>query len=122
MMRVVPPPDSVTVPPPSITRSPCLSAPATLLITSAAVSVMVAGSGPQANVTTPPFATAAASAASVQLPGVPVPTTVVGCDVSTSLPSAGIAHVTGGRVTGPASGISDASTALPLLPPPHAAP
>jgi hypothetical protein len=39
------------------------------------VTVMVTGLGPQLNVTLPPPASAASNAASVQLAGVPVPTT-----------------------------------------------
>jgi hypothetical protein len=40
--------------------------------------LIVTGSGPQSKVTTPPGATALRSAASVQDPGVPFPTTVPG--------------------------------------------
>jgi hypothetical protein len=49
-----------------------------------AVTGMVTGSGPQSNVMMPPFVTAVFSAAKVQDAGVPVPTTVVGDEVSTS--------------------------------------
>jgi hypothetical protein len=52
---------------------------------------IVTGAGPQENVITPPVATAATTADDVQLVAVPLPTTVVGCDVSTGWPSAGIA-------------------------------
>src|SRR5271165_5823137 len=50
---------------------------------------MVTGAEPQSKVMMPPFFTAASSAAKVQLAAVPVPTTVVGFEVSTGLPSAG---------------------------------
>src|SRR5262249_57313431 len=40
-------------------------------------------SPPQSNVITPPISIAASNASSVQLAGVPVPTTEVGCEVST---------------------------------------
>jgi hypothetical protein len=49
------------------------------------------GSGPHANVMTPPLATAATTAAEVQLSAVPLPTTVVGCEVSTACAAAGTA-------------------------------
>jgi len=54
-----------------------------------ASSVIVTGAAPQANVTIPPAATAATTAADVQLAGLPVPTTRVGCEVSTARASAG---------------------------------
>jgi hypothetical protein len=53
--------------------------------------VITTGSGPQENVMTPPAATAATTAADVQLPGVPLPTVRVGCEVSTAPASAGTA-------------------------------
>jgi hypothetical protein len=52
---------------------------------------MVTGAGPQAKVMTPPAATAATTAAEVQLAAVPVPTTLVGWEVSAGRASAGIA-------------------------------
>jgi hypothetical protein len=55
------------------------------------VSVIVTGAGPQENVMIPPAATAATTAEDVQLAAVPVPTTLVGCDVSTGWAAAGIA-------------------------------
>jgi hypothetical protein len=61
--RVVPPPLSVTRPSPS--------RPADTAAVFWPVSVMVTGSGPQSNVMRPPTASAAFSAASVQLAGVP---------------------------------------------------
>jgi hypothetical protein len=64
-----------------------------LLLRTLAVAAMaiVTGAGPQEKVITPPVATAATTADDVQLAAVPVPTTVVGCEVSTGRPSAGIA-------------------------------
>jgi hypothetical protein len=50
---------------------------------------MVTGAGPQENVMMPPAATAATTAAEVQLAGVPLPTTRVGWEVSTAFASAG---------------------------------
>src|SRR3569832_214944 len=50
---------------------------------------MVTGASPQSNVMMPAFATAACSWLKLQLDAVPVPTTVVGFDVSTALPAAG---------------------------------
>jgi len=49
----------------------------------------VIGSGPQEKVMIPPLATADTTAAEVQLPGVPLPITLVGWDVSTALAAAG---------------------------------
>ena len=80
-MRVVPPPLSVTLPPPSITVS------CSMLCSD--VTVMVIGAGPQSNVTTPPLASAAWSAPSVHPPGTPWPTTALGDDVSTGWIGAG---------------------------------
>src|SRR5688500_11654839 len=88
-MREVPPPLSVTRPPPSSTDSS--------VNVIAEVTVMVIGSGPQSNVMVPPAVAAAWSAAAVQLAGVPSPTTVVGEDTSWS---GGASHETRG---GPAS-------------------
>src|SRR6185369_8607022 len=66
-----------------------------LLFTTFAVAciVMVTGSGPQEKVMTPPAATAATTAADVQLPGVPLPMTRLGRLVSTARASAGTAAV-----------------------------
>ncbi|WP_370383403.1 hypothetical protein [Catenulispora sp. GAS73] len=47
------------------------------------------GAAPHEKVMTPPLATAATTAAEVQLAGLPSPTTVVGCDVSTACAAAG---------------------------------
>src|SRR5690348_18221590 len=55
--------------------------------------LIVTGAGPQANVITPPFVTAAARAADVQLAGVPRPTTRVGFEVSAARPAAGTVTV-----------------------------
>src|SRR5262249_47406516 len=54
-----------------------------------AVTAMVKGAGPQSKVTTPPVFTAWLRAPKVQLAAVPVPTTVVGLEVSTGFPCAG---------------------------------
>jgi hypothetical protein len=51
--------------------------------------VMVTGAGPQENVMIPPAATAETTAAEVQLAGVPLPTTRLGCVVSTARAAAG---------------------------------
>lgn len=51
--------------------------------------MIVTGRGPQENVITPPAATAATTAFDVQLAAVPVPTTRVGCEVSTARATAG---------------------------------
>ncbi|GIH16938.1 hypothetical protein Raf01_51100 [Rugosimonospora africana] len=53
--------------------------------------VMVTGACPQEKVMIPPAATAATTAAEVQLAGVPLPTTRVGWVVSTAFASAGTA-------------------------------
>ena len=55
------------------------------------VIAIVTGAGPQSNVITPPAATAATTAAEVQLAGVPEPTTRSGCEVSTPRESTGAA-------------------------------
>jgi hypothetical protein len=52
--------------------------------------VITTGAGPQEKVMTPPLATAATTASEVQLAAVPLPTTVVGCVVSTGCASAGM--------------------------------
>jgi len=78
----------VTLPPPSRTTS-------ALVFSTLAVARMtiVTGSGPQENVMMPPAATAATTAADVQLAGVPAPITCVGCAVSTGCAAAGTAAV-----------------------------
>src|SRR5712675_621190 len=85
-MRVVPPPLSVILLPPSMTSF----VPLSLKTFAVDVRTIVTGSGPQLKVMTPPFATAATNASPVQLDGVPVPTTVVGDDTSSGCPSGGI--------------------------------
>src|SRR6185503_1922813 len=85
-MRRLPPPDSVTRPPPSSTmRGPCA-----LRTFAVAFIVMVTAAGPQWKAMTPPAATAFTTASEVQLAGVPLPMTRSGCDVSTGRASAGI--------------------------------
>jgi hypothetical protein len=79
-------------------------------------SVMVTGSGPQENVMTPPFATAAMNASAVQLAAVPLPTTVVGADESSAAASAGTSQCPSGF---PAGGPSFGFVfGFPPLPPP----
>jgi hypothetical protein len=55
-----------------------------------AVTAIVTGALPQLNVMTPPLVTAALSALNVQLAALPVPTTVVGLEVSAGLPPVGM--------------------------------
>jgi hypothetical protein len=82
-MRILPPPLSVTLPPPSMTiRLPCT-------IFAVAVIVIVTGPGPQLKVIMPPSATAWTTAAEVQLAGVPCPMTWSGWAVLTARPAAG---------------------------------
>src|SRR5262245_20108999 len=83
-MRRLPPPLSVTKPPPSST-----SFGLRFLTLAVAAIVIVTGSVPQLNVTMPPLATALTTAADEQPAGVPVPMTRVGCDVSTAFAAAG---------------------------------
>src|SRR5690349_2690665 len=86
-MRRSPPPLSVTRPPPSSTTS----GPWSLRTLAVAFMAIVTGAGPQSKVITPPAATAATTAADVQLAGVPLPTTRSGRRVSTARASAGTA-------------------------------
>ncbi|MFL6144163.1 MAG: hypothetical protein ACJ72N_20145 [Labedaea sp.] len=80
----MPAPLRVTRPPPSSTTL------AELLRTFAvAASEIVTGSGPHEKVITPPAATAATTAAEVQLAALPSPITLVGRAVSTAAASAG---------------------------------
>ena len=69
-MRRLPPPLSVTLPPPSSTTSRRV-----LRTLAVARSVIVTGFGPQSKRTWPPARTAATTAAEVQLRAVPSPTT-----------------------------------------------
>jgi hypothetical protein len=57
---------------------------------------MVTGALPQLKVMTPPVCTAAVSAAAVQLAAVPVPTTVVGFEVSAAMAAAGTVQAAAG--------------------------
>ncbi|MEO3810273.1 hypothetical protein ABGB17_14830 [Sphaerisporangium sp. B11E5] len=83
-IRRFPPPLNVTLPPPSsTTRLLVFRTFAVAFIT------IVTAVAPQANRITPPLATAATTAADVQLAGVPFPTTRSARDVSTALPSTG---------------------------------
>src|ERR1700689_2844411 len=78
-MRILPPPLSVTLPPPSSTAL-------WLVFTTLAVAVIVivTGLGPQLKVIMPPSATALTTAADVQLAGVPTPMTWLGSLVLTA--------------------------------------
>lgn len=60
------------------------------MLTTFAVRVMrmTTGRGPQLNVTTPPFATAATTRADVQLAGVPLPTTAPAAGAATIVEAA----------------------------------
>src|SRR6266567_6922060 len=78
-IRRTPRPLRVTFPPPSRTTL-------RLVLRTFAVAVirMVTGAGPQENAMIPPLATALTTAFDVQLAAVPVPTTLVGCEVLTA--------------------------------------
>src|SRR5438477_11583684 len=69
--------------PPSMTVSLLVGA------TRVAVIGMVTTLPPQLNAMVPPWVTAAPSAANVQLSGVPVPTTLLGLEMSADCPSVG---------------------------------
>src|SRR5215510_14642195 len=100
-MRTLPPPLSVTLLPPSITSL----VPLSLKTFAVCVRTIVAGSGPQLKVMTPPLATAATNASPVQLAAVPVPTTDVGDDTSSAWPCAGtVAWPFGYPAGGPSCG------------------
>src|SRR5580693_3265616 len=83
-IRTRPPPLRVTLPPPS--RTTCWLVFTTLAV---CVMVIVTGAGPQLKVMMPPAATAATTACEVQLAGVPVPMTRLGCAVLTGWAAAG---------------------------------
>src|SRR4051812_41798846 len=96
-MRTFPPPLRVTLPPPSMT----IFGPLSLKALAVRARTIVCGAAPQSKVITPPLATALTKASPVQLSAVPVPTTVVGRLLSSTLASAG----TGQRPSGfPAAG------------------
>src|SRR5512137_2129994 len=102
-MRCCPPPLRVISPFPSMT----ILGPVSLTTLAVPESVIVVGFGPQLKVITPPLATAAMNAAPVQLAGVPVPTTVLGVELSSGPAPAGTAQVAsglgfpaGGRLSG----------------------
>ncbi|HST67502.1 MAG TPA: hypothetical protein VLM05_20195 [Mycobacteriales bacterium] len=79
------------------------------------VIAIVTGLGPQSNVTTPPAATAATTAAEVQPAGLPVPITRVGREVSTRAPPPGAGGPAGAGFAGAAfgAGVRGAATTLP---------
>src|SRR5690348_16634248 len=87
-MRLALPPDSVTLPPPSMTSLRVL-----LRTFAVWVRVIVFGLDPQLKVTTPPAVTAETNAAEVQLAGVPSPTTWSGALTSSSPIPAGTVAV-----------------------------
>src|ERR1039458_8872553 len=83
-IRRLPPPLSVISPPPSTTTR------RRVLITLAVVVItIVTGLGPQLKAMMPPAATSRTTAAGVQLAGVPLPITWLGCLASTARPAAG---------------------------------
>ncbi len=84
-IRILPPPLSVTLPPPSSTIW-------WLVFTTLAVAVMVivTGFGPQLNVITPPLATALTTLVDVQPAGLPLPMTIPGLPVSTARAAGGM--------------------------------
>jgi hypothetical protein len=115
-MRVVPPPLSVILLPPSMTSF----VPLSLKTFAVDVRVMVVGLGPQSNVMMPPFATAATKASPVQLAGVPVPITIVGFETSSACASAGMgAWPSGLPAGGPSCGFVAGVTVpdVPEVPP-----
>ncbi|MGC4120689.1 MAG: hypothetical protein QM765_40155 [Myxococcales bacterium] len=109
----MPPPLSVTSPPPSMT---VFLAP--LLFTSAWASrVRVTGALPQLKVMTPPFHTASTKAFEVQDCGVPSPMTVVGAETSSGRASAGTSTRSevpaAGRSSGMVMGVKEAPPLQP---------
>ena len=66
-----------------------ISGPVLLKILAVWAMVIVTGLGPQSKMITPPWATAATTAAEVQLCGVPFPMTRSGFEVSTASASGG---------------------------------
>jgi hypothetical protein len=82
---------------------------------------MVTGEVPQSKVTTPPLVTAAASAASVQLAAVPVPTTVVGVETSAGVTGAGQVAAGGGPAS-PVKLLVVVPAPVPVVPAPVPAP
>src|SRR3954454_13532585 len=113
MIRRLPPPLSVTRPPPSRTTGLVL-----LRTLAVALIVIVTGTGPQLKAMMPPAATAFTTAEEVQLAAVPFPTVRVGWLVSTARAAAGIeacpAGLPGlGSVLG-ATGLDGAGVALTL--------
>src|SRR3954447_3456075 len=85
MIRRLPPPLSVTRPPPSSTTGVVR-----LCTLAVALIVIVTGAGPQSKVMMPPAATAFTTADEVQLAAVPFPIVRVGWLVSTARAAAGI--------------------------------
>src|SRR5208283_41265 len=113
-MREVPPPLSVTWPAPSMVVS--------LPTGTSEVTLMVTGAEPQLNVTMPPLATADRKAASVQLTALPLPTTVVGLDVSTGLAGTTQVAAGGGGLWSPPLPAAPPAASVPPVPPTPVAP
>src|SRR5262245_48162192 len=105
-MRRRPPPLRVTSPPPSST----MVGPWALTTLAVACIAIVTGSGPQLNRMMPPAATAATTAADVQLAAEPVPMTRVGREVSTARASGGTAARPAGLPGANARGGVDGAT------------
>src|SRR5450756_910796 len=119
-IRILPPPLSVTLPPPSSTTR-------WLVFTTFAVAFMrmVTGFAPQLNVMMPPSATALTTAAEVQLAAVPWPMTWFGWLVLTARPAGGTGCFpaglpTAGRLTDRAARTRGAAVtaAVPAVAPP----
>src|SRR5262245_40074782 len=98
-IRLLPPPLSVTLFPPSMTSF----VPLSLKTFAGVVRTIVTGSGPQLNVMTPPLATAATNASAVQLAALPIPITVVGEHRLSAWPAAGIVAMPPGQPAGGSS-------------------
>src|SRR6188768_3347974 len=87
---------------------------------SVAVTARVTGTGPQSNVITPPWLTADCRASNEQLAWLPVPTTVVGLEVSAGCPEAGTPalHLPSGfpAAVSPAAPAAPTAPAVPTSP------
>src|SRR6478752_7551067 len=105
-MRRWPPPLRVTLPPPARTTSGL----AMLWTFAVSVIVIVTGLGPQLKVMMPPRATADTTASEVQLAGVPLPMTRVGCEVSAA--PAGTTAVPSGLPGPTTQAVAVAATAI----------
>src|SRR5579883_3145728 len=104
-------PSSVTLFPPSMTMWMGAAEPLETGGFSVLATGMVTSSDPQSNVMMPPLMTAAFRASKVQLAAVPVPTTVVGLEVSASFIWLGTGSVLQDPSGLPAGGNAPASPA-----------